>query len=145
MLTVRRETDYAVRVLLHLALLPPGTRITTQEVAQQRLIPGNLVRRITAHLVDRGFLNSTRGRGGGISLARQPEEIAFLEVVEAMEGPVVISECVPQPQECPLAGECPVRSIWAESQVRLQRYWEEISLADLASQVEAHAVVALEA
>lgn len=132
MLTVRKETDYAIRVLLHLALLPPGTRITTQEVAQQRLIPSNLIRRITAHLVDVGFLTSCRGRGGGISLACSPEEIAFIEVIEALEGPVVISECVPQPQECPLAEECPVRSIWAESQARIRRHWEEITLADLA-------------
>lgn len=132
MLAIRRETDYALRVLLHLALLPPGTRITTQEVAHQRLIPSNLIRRITAHLVDAGFLNSSRGRGGGISLACPPEEIAFLAVVETMEGPVVISECVPHPQECPLVGECPVRPIWAESQARMERYWEEITLADLA-------------
>jgi Rrf2 family protein len=119
-------------VLLHLALLPPGTRITTQEVAQERIIPQNLIRRITAHLVDAGFLVSVRGRGGGICLARRPEEIAFIEVIEEIEGPVVISECVPRPQECPLSEECPVRSVWAESQTRLRRHWREITLADLA-------------
>jgi Rrf2 family protein len=137
MIAIRKETDYALRVLLHLALLPPGDRITTQEVAQQRLIPKNLIRRITAHLVDAGFLVSVRGRGGGISLARRPEEIVFIEVIEAIEGPVVISECVPQPQECPLSGECPVRSVWADSQTQLRHYWGEITLADLADRVEA--------
>lgn len=137
MLTIRRETDYALRVLLYLALLPPGTRVTTQEVARQRLIPKNLIRRITAHLVDTGFLTSVRGRGGGISLARRPEEIVFIQVIEAIDGPVVISECVPNPQECPLSEDCPVRTVWGESQARLRHYWGEITLADLADQVEA--------
>ncbi|MGD1992950.1 MAG: Rrf2 family transcriptional regulator [Anaerolineae bacterium] len=136
MLAIRKETDYALRVLLHLTLQPPGTRITTKEVARQRLIPKNLIRRITAHLVNAGFLSSTRGRGGGISLARRPEEIALIDVVETIEGPLVISECVAQPQECPLAKECPVRAVWKHSQVHLRRSWAEITLADLAGQVE---------
>lgn len=132
MLNIRRDTDYAIRILLHLSLQPPGTCITAQSVARERLIPAGLARTLITRLTRAGFLTSRRGRGGGFYLARAPEEIRLLEVVEAMEGPLALNRCTVEPQECPLMPRCPVHEAWVEARQRLRAYLGDITLRDLA-------------
>jgi Rrf2 family protein len=112
MISISRETDYACRVVLHLALLPPGERVTAREIARRRIIPRALIRRVVTRLGAAKVLMTTRGSGGGIALARPPKEISLLQVVEAMEGPVALNRCVIYPHECPLVRVCPVHEAW---------------------------------
>jgi len=137
MLLIRRETDYAARILLHLALLPPGSQVTAKEIARRRLVPPNLIRRIIARLAKAGLLATFRGNRGGVALARPPEEITFLEIIEAMEGPLVLNLCTIEPQECPLVKECPVHFLWVETKNMIRERWGKITLAQLAEQARA--------
>ena len=61
MLTISRETDYAARIILHLALQSPTQRVTAQQIAHHRLIPPSLVRRLVTRLATAGLLATTRG------------------------------------------------------------------------------------
>ena len=136
MLLIRRETDYAIRILLHLATLPPDARVPAGEIARLRLVPPNLVRRITSRLAEAGLLKTYRGNKGGVSLARPTEEITFLEIIEAMEGPVILNQCVLEPQICPLVPDCPVHKVWVDTRRMLREYWARITLADIAGPAE---------
>ena len=71
MFTIGRHTDYAARIVLHLACLEPGARVTAREIAVRRLIPPAFIRRIISRLSAAGLLTTTRGSGGGIALARE--------------------------------------------------------------------------
>ncbi len=132
MLVINRETDYAARIVLFLARRPPGTRTTAQEVARQCHVPRAIVRRVVTRLSNAGFLASTRGSGGGISLARPPDQISLLDVVEAMEGPPILNLCVRDPQECPLMEQCTVHIAWVQASALLMDFLRSATFARLA-------------
>lgn len=132
MLTVRRQCDYAARILLYLAMQPPGTHLTAREIARLRLMPPALTRRVVAQLVAAGFLRSRRGKGGGFALARSPAEISLLEVVEAIDGPVALNRCTLEPQECPLLPQCSVHEAWMDARRLLRDYLNLLTFRELA-------------
>ena len=115
MIGIGRHTDYAARIVLHLASLEEGTKLTAAEIAARRLLPPAFVRRIIGKLAEAGILLTSRGAGGGVTLARPAREISLLDVVVAMEGGLVLNACVDTPSACPLATACPVNSAWREA------------------------------
>jgi len=113
MLGISRQTDYAVRVVLHLACLEEGAQVSIAEISESRDLPMAFVRRLIKPLVARGILASSRGSAGGLRLARPARDITLLEVVDAMEGGLALNHCVDSEKGCPLAHGCPVQSVWA--------------------------------
>ncbi|HMA09893.1 MAG TPA: Rrf2 family transcriptional regulator, partial [Ramlibacter sp.] len=123
MLRINRQTDYAVRVVLALARQPEGARPSTAAVQREMLIPRGLMPRIVAELARSGLINTFAGRDGGLSLARPPAQISLADVVQAFEGPVLLSRCL-QPtgeDDCPFLHTCPVRGKWGRVQVAMLR------------------------
>lgn len=136
MLAISRQTDYACRILLHLALKPPATRVTAAEIAEQRLIPPALIRRIVTSLAVAGLVKTTRGNTGGITLGRPAAEISLLDVVQALEGPVALNPCTiapaGDPDSCPFIPVCPVHEAWVAARKTLLRELGETNFARLA-------------
>jgi Rrf2 family protein len=114
MIGIGRHTDYAARIVLHLASLEDGAQVTAADISAKRLLPPAFVRRIIGKLADAGILRTTRGAGGGVTLARPARKITLLDVVKAMEGGLVLNACVDTPVACPLAVTCPVNKAWCE-------------------------------
>ncbi len=108
MISISKQTDYACRILLHLAMQPAGTRVTAGEISRRKLIPRLLIRRIITQLAVAQLVTTTRGSGGGLQLARVPSEISLLDVVQAMEGPLALNPCAIRFDECPLMRTCSV-------------------------------------
>lgn len=136
MFRVNRQTDYAIRVLLALARRPAGARVSTAIIQEEMLIPPALAGRIVAQLASAGLLHTTPGRDGGLSLARPPAQINLAQVIEAMEGPLCLSECMlPQAAAtpCPFAHNCPVRARWGRIERALLDALESITFAELAA------------
>lgn len=138
MLGIRRETDYAVRTVLHLASLGPEASVRVREVAAQRYLPLSFVRRIVARLSAAGLLQTSRGMGGGIRLARPPAEISMLDVVRAMEGGVALNPCVEAPHSCPLAAACPAQRAWSEATAVLEAHLASVRFDALAGGPAGH-------
>jgi Rrf2 family protein len=136
MITISRETDYAARVLLHLALQETGERVTAQQIAQQRLIPKALVRRVVTRLAGANLIVTTRGSEGGLSLARPANEISLLQVVEAMEGPLALNQCVVEPGICPLVPACNVHVAWEHARDVIRTHLQGITFDQLAGKKE---------
>jgi Rrf2 family protein len=112
MLAIGRHTDYAARLVLHLAALGDDVQVTIREVAEERLLPMPFIRRLIRQLTEARILTTVRGAGGGIRLARPAREISLLDIVEAMEGGVALNRCVSGVEGCPLAGSCPIQCVW---------------------------------
>ncbi len=125
MLRINRQTDYAVRVVLNLAQKPMGTRLSTREIGRVMLIPKNFLPRIVAKLAQENIVVTFAGRDGGLQLARPPEKITLRDIVEAFEGPLLLSECMLDNNFCPFETDCTVRTRWT----RLQK----VILEELAS------------
>jgi Rrf2 family protein len=114
MISIRRETDYAARIVLHLSTLEEGAQITAHEVAEQRMLPRPFMRRIIGRMSAAGILRTTKGAKGGIALARPAASISLLDIVTAMEGPPSLNLCVDDSLACPFTTDCHVRQAWAK-------------------------------
>ena len=123
MISIRRETDYAARIVLHLAIMGNDARMTAEEVAQKRLMPRAFARRIIGRLGAAGILRTIRGSGGGFTLSHPASRISLLDIIQAMEGSPALNPCVDDPFACPLTSECPVRTSWAKV---TQRFIEDL-------------------
>ncbi|NWG33059.1 MAG: Rrf2 family transcriptional regulator [Chloroflexi bacterium] len=133
MLKINRQTDYAVRVMLALAKRGEGARLSTAEIQQEMLIPKAFMPRIVAQLAREGLLDTFPGRDGGLSLPRPASQITLRDVVEAFEGPILLSEClqVKGEDDCPFQANCPVRSKWGRVQAAMLREMAAITFEDL--------------
>lgn len=117
MFRVNRQTDYAIRVVLALAKQPQGTRVSSAWIGKEMLIPAAFLSRIVAQLAQAEVVHTFPGRDGGLQLARPAEEISLRDIVELMEGPFLLSECMLGEQACPFERACPVRRRWDRLQM----------------------------
>ncbi len=138
MLGISRQTDYAARIVLHLACLEQGARVPIAEIAERRLLPAPFVRRVIGRLVTAGIVRTVRGAGGGVTLARPPAEVSMLDILRAMEGGVVLNRCVDTPRACPLARSCPVQRAWTDVTRALEASLAALRFDRLATATEGH-------
>ena len=116
---ITRQADYAVRAVLYLARLESNQRAATSQVAKEQHIPPSFLAKIISQLSIAGLLHTSRGARGGVTLAREPKEITLLEVIEAIDGPIMLNECVSGNSICTFDDECPLRPVWCEAQEEL--------------------------
>jgi Rrf2 family transcriptional regulator, iron-sulfur cluster assembly transcription factor len=116
---ITRQTDYAVRALTYLAGLPRDSRVSTSTISEAEKIPLPFLTKVISHLVKAGLVVTNRGMGGGVSMARPSEEITLLEIIEAVEGPVLFNRCLLREGVCDLEPQCAAHDVWATIQARM--------------------------
>jgi Rrf2 family protein len=119
--------------MVYAAGQPPGTVITTDEIANHESVPLSFLRKTLPRLVQAGLIHTHRGAGGGIILARAPDEITLYDIVTAMEGPIALNRCLMRPGECPRQATCAIHDVLYQMQESLIQH---LQAADLASLVE---------
>ncbi len=122
---ITRQADYAVRAVLFLSKLGPDRRAATSHIAQEQQIPPSFLAKIVSQLSVAGLLQTSRGARGGVSLARTPDQISLLEVVEAIDGPILLNECVSANGACTFGDDCPMRPVWCDAQAELVERLQE--------------------
>ena len=124
-------SDYTLRVLMYLAL--DRTRLATiPEIAAAYDISQNHLMKVVHQLARAGIVESVRGKGGGIRLARAPEAIRIGEVVRATEGEAPIVECLSDdPRACRIAGPCKLTRVLVDAFDALFESLDRYTLADL--------------
>lgn len=133
-LKLTKADDYAVRAMIHLACLPEGSMGMRSDVAEAQGIPSSFMAKILRSLVRAKLLRSSRGVNGGFALARPASEITLLDIVEAVEGPLRLAECVPDPDGCTWSRDCPAAPVWLEVQQSVKEILSEATLEKLVSQ-----------
>jgi Rrf2 family protein len=116
---ITRQADYALRAVIYLSRLGPEQRAATSQIAIDQRIPPSFLAKIVSQLSVAGLLQTSRGARGGVSLARSPQEITVLEVVEAIDGPILLNECVGCGGVCTFGDTCPMKPVWTETQADL--------------------------
>ena len=113
-LSLTRRSEYGVRMVLHLACRPRNERVTAADLAEICDVPRGHVPTIVNILSRAGILQCSPGRGGGCTLARDPDDISMLEVVESLEGSLEISHCLLDSRRCHGKDpECAVHEAWS--------------------------------
>ena len=112
-MTLSKTGDYAVRAALALATSYEGdTYVTIADVADRMALPRTFTPQILGKLIRAGIAISKPGRGGGYRLARPPEDVTMLEVVEAAEGSLINTRCTLRGGPCKRDDRCVVHDTW---------------------------------
>ena len=130
MLRISKLTDYGTVVLAELARGEQGF-VSAAEISATTGLALPTVSKLLKMLGRAGLVNSTRGAHGGYRLARSPAEISAADVIDALEGPVSITECSAHGSHCDIESLCRVGGAWQRINVGIRRALDEISLSDL--------------
>lgn len=129
---ITRETDYAVRCVIHLAETDKEV-VMVREIALESEIPKSFLAKILQKLSKGGIVQSLRGVKGGYQLAKQPSEISLLDVLEAMDGPCSMNICAIDKERCNLSATCSAHPLWVEVRKDVEarlRKWNFATLSD---------------
>jgi Rrf2 family protein len=128
---LRRNTDYALRLVVHLAQGHGNGPLSTRTVAKAEEVPYQLACKLMQKLHAAGLVESNMGPTGGFALGRPPGEIAILDVIEAIQGPLRLNRCLLGDELCSRQGECPVRAKMRHLQKQMDDYLASVTLAEL--------------
>lgn len=123
--------DYAVVTMCAAARHCGGGRVSASELAAETGLPAPTVQKVVSKLTAAGLLRSVRGAGGGLQLARPAAAISVADIVEAVEGPIALTQCV-DGQDCAVEHSCTVKPHWPTINNALRGALAGISLTSLA-------------
>ena len=130
MLRVTKLTDYATVVLAALASAP-GRVLSAAELAERARLEPPTVAKVLKPLAHAGLVEGFRGASGGYRLARPADQIALIAIVEAIEGPLGMTECSGEHSSCELEPHCGVQSHWRRINDVIAEALGGITLADM--------------
>lgn len=133
MLRLSKKADYALIAMKHLALRPERGSSSAREIAEQFDIPIELMAKVLQRLVRRGLLASQQGTRGGYQLARPASVITVADVIQAIDGPVTVTACSTQSENCDQYAKCNVRDPLWKIKERILTALGETTLSELAS------------
>jgi len=126
--------EYALRAMLYICLEPYGTCYQISEIAEKNDIPDNFLRKIIPLLKKADLLNSQRGNGGGITLQKYAKDITPLQIIDAVEGPILLNKCLIHDKFCSRDDYCSYHILWADAQKELKEKLASKNLYELAIQ-----------
>ncbi len=129
-----RQADYAVRAVLELSQKPRGGLVHSSEIAKKQEIPSKYLPTIIRTLARAGLIRTFRGSNGGVSLAVPPDDISLRDVVEAVDGPLLLNRCQLQPGECRGLDDetCTLHDFWMAMARDVQEQMAAVSFAEMA-------------
>lgn len=122
---------YGLRIMLDLAMNENGEPRLIRDIAHSQQISEKYISRLIIALRRSGMVRSIRGAKGGFRMNRNPDKVTLLDIVEAMEGPLAIVNCVKSPAKCLRNGECAAREIWNRVNVDIRAAMAKITLQEI--------------
>ena len=130
---LRRNTDYALRLAVNLAKHYGEDSLSTRVLAENEDVSYQLACKLMQKLHAAGLVESNMGPKGGFRLSRSPDEVAILDVIEAVQGPLRLNRCLLNDEVCSRQAVCPVRAKMQELQGQMDQYLGGVTLGELAS------------
>ena len=131
MLKLTKKADYGLIALRHLTIKRDNPVASAKEIADTYGIPLPLLSKILQKMAKTGFLTSEQGANGGYKLARAAGNITALEVIRAIDGPVLLTECFTEHGHCDQSDRCPVREPLRKLHEGIVRLLGSISILDM--------------
>lgn len=116
MIFLKREYDYALRICAYLAGNYQRGPISLAEISRKLFITRPFATKIVFQLKNRGIMHTTQGKNGGVRLARLPETITLLSILQGVGYRTSISECIKKPDFCPLPAPCKLHGFFIEQE-----------------------------
>ena len=128
---IRRGTDYALAALVPLAERE-GQVLSVSHLAREARLPETFLRKVLQRLSQRGVVRSHPGPRGGFSLAKDPKKLNLLELLQALQGPIVLNRCLLGKKSCPRMSGCALTKNWRKLQKKFATFFTEVTFAELA-------------
>ena len=125
------RTRYGIRAILELAEYYGKGPLQIRAIANSQEISAKYLEQLMALLKSAGFVRSIRGSKGGYILANAPNQIKLSDVFNALEGPVVTTECLENNSYCERVADCVARQVWVEVQEAIMTVLQSKTLQDL--------------
>ncbi|MGQ9533257.1 MAG: RrF2 family transcriptional regulator [Desulfotomaculales bacterium] len=122
---------YGVRALMDIAQHGATGPVNLKEVAQRQGISEKYLEQVILSLKGAGMVRSVRGARGGFVLNRRPADIRLREIVEVLDGPIGLTDCVLNREVCPRSDLCAARDVWQEASAALREVLNSLTLEDL--------------
>ncbi len=126
---VSQTVSYAIHAVLRLAERPEATPTTCSKLAAEGTMPTRFLLQILRSLAKQGILRSMRGSDGGFMLARRPDEISLLEVIEAVDGPMIAG--IPSSDSFPRAARACLSDALHTVNDAIRRELQKVKLTEL--------------
>lgn len=133
-----KACEYGMRAVLYLADSPQRTYVPIRSISDALGIPYHFLAKVVQTLAQADVITSARGPNGGISLARVPSQIMLKEIVLAIDGGRVLTDCVIGLPGCGELKPCPLHDLWMPARDRIRRMLGQVSLADMAERMKAN-------
>jgi Rrf2 family protein len=128
---LRRNTDYALRAMIHLARHWGDRPVSTRDLADSEDISYDLACKLLQTLAGVNLVRSRMGPTGGFELKKEPAKISIGEVIVSVQGPVILNRCLSGDFKCPLEERCPVNKRLFELQKYVDEFFNRVTLANL--------------
>ena len=128
---ISKRIDYALRAMLYLSKQPPGQLTSFRVIAERQVIPSDFLAKILKDLVKNGLVKVKRGSKGGYTLGKDPSDITFLDIIEAVDGPIKMKDCLDESIDCSILDMCSLIQVWKEAQNRLIEIFSNVTMRDL--------------
>jgi Rrf2 family protein len=125
---------YGTRALLEIALHEGISPIQLKDIAENQQISLPYLEQLIRPLIAGGYVRSTTGPKGGVSLAKQPSEIKLIDVIQLFEGSIALVSCVDDPDVCERSSSCVTRDLWSELKDAMSDVLRSKTLQDLINQ-----------
>lgn len=133
MLRLSKKADYALMAMKHLALRPEKGAASAREIAEQYDIPVELMAKVLQRLVRKGLLASHQGTRGGYHLIRPASAISVADVIQAVDGPLTVTACSTDEENCDQYSKCSVRDPLWKIKERILFALQACSISELAA------------
>jgi FeS assembly SUF system regulator len=134
MLRIAKLTDYGIILMAHFARQEPGTLLSSREVADATNFTAPTVSKLLKLLTRSDLLCSVRGANGGYQLNHPPESIDVSQIIEALEGPLAMTECADaRVSTCTDESCCPLRTHWNHINLAVKTALETVTLQQIAT------------
>lgn len=137
MLAMTKKTGYGLIAMTHLARVGPQGLSSAREIAEKYDIPQALLMNVLKELAARGYVQSVRGAHGGYRIARRPEDVNFVGLIEALDGPMRLAECVigrvgdDDRAQCKRMSGCPIADPVHRVHRKIRDFLSGVTLADV--------------
>ena len=126
---IKSDTDYAIRILIHLATNNKAGPVSAAVLVKEQKIPMEFAYKILQKLGKAKIVRSFKGPKGGFSLAQESRQITLLNIMETFQGPLVIRPCLLDDSACPVRLSCPVSAQLRKLQKNIQESMRNLTLA----------------
>jgi len=128
-----RAADYAVRVMIELATLPPESRALLPDLARATAVPESFLSKVMQGLARKELISSRRGKRGGFAILPRGRGATMREVIEAIDGPICLNVCLNGGKDCERKSWCPAHPVWARAQRAMVEILMSVTVSAMAA------------